>query len=128
MGQAAIDASHAGNYARARELFTGLSPSQSGAPPRDYTPPGGGESLNLVAYRAQRTLNVLLMKYGKELDEPPKEFLDKTVIDSPNILPEGIPHVVVVSHNIFLSELYESMFGWTSGHRMTTCDYRNTDW
>jgi len=29
-------------------------------------------------------------------------------IDSPNILPEDIPHVVVVSHNGFLGEFYDS--------------------
>ena len=78
--------------------------------------------------RAEISLCILLHEYGKELDEPPREFVEKTVIDSPNILPEGIPHVVVVSHNIFLSELYETMFNWDRDHRMTTCDYRNTQW
>jgi len=128
-GQAVIDALRAVNQQRAATLYTGLSPSQSGTTPRDYEPPGGGESPNLVALRARGSLIALLLKYGKELDEPPKEFVDKTVINSPNVLPEGIPHVVVVSHNIFLSELYESMFGWNSDHhRMTTCHYSNADW
>ncbi|KIM85988.1 hypothetical protein PILCRDRAFT_816529, partial [Piloderma croceum F 1598] len=128
-GSAVTDALRAGNQERAATLYNGLSPGQSGPTPRDYKPPGGGESPNLVASRANIALVVLLYKYGKELDEPPKEFVDKTVIDSPNVLPEGIPHVVLVSHNIFLAELYESMFGWNSdAHRMTTCNYRNADW
>lgn len=70
----------------------------------------------------------LLEKYAKKLDEPPKEFLDKVVIDSPNELPTSIPHVVVVSHNRFLSEFYDSMYGWNKVHRMTTCTYDNADW
>ena len=128
-GQGVIDALRAWDQQRATSLYTGLLPGQSGITPRDYTPPGGGESPNHVAMRAKLSLIMLLREYGKELDEPPKEFVDKTVINSPNVLPEGIPHVVVVSHNIFLAELYESMFGWHSdAHRMTTCHYRNTDW
>ena len=87
-----------------------------------------GESADDVAERATSSLLLLLHRYGKELDEPPKEFVDKKVIDSPNDLPEGIPHVVVVSHNIFLTELYEAMYNWGRSHRMTTCDYRNVDW
>jgi hypothetical protein len=94
-------------------LLTGLKPGEKGPLPRDYHPPGG-ESFNDVARRARISLIALLLKYGKELEEPPKEFLDKMVIDvdSPNILPEGIPHVVVVSHKVFMIELYESMFRW----------------
>jgi len=128
MGQAVIDAILAGRTGRASDLYTGLSPGQSGVTPRGYRPPGGGESHNDVAMRAKASLIMLLHEYGKELDEPPREFVEKTVIDSPNILPEGIPHVVVVSHNVFLSELYETMFNWGHDHRMTTCDYRNTQW
>jgi broad specificity phosphatase PhoE len=128
MGQAAIDASCAGNHERARALYTGFWPGESGVPSCSYLPPGGGESSNGVARRARMGLTALLLKYGKELDEPPKEFLDKTVINSPNVLPEGIPHVVVVSHNVFLSELYESLFRWNSPYHMTTCEYGNTDW
>jgi broad specificity phosphatase PhoE len=128
MGQAVIDAINAGRIERASDLYTGLSHGSSGVTPRDYQPPGGGESPNNVAARATLSLLTLLLTYGKALDEPPREFVDKTVIDSPNVLPEGIPHVVVVSHNIFLAELYESMFSWAKDHRMTTCDYRNAEW
>jgi broad specificity phosphatase PhoE len=128
MGQAVIDAIRAGYTERASDLYTGLSRGQSGTTPCGYRPPGGGESPNDVAMRANMSLIILLHEYGKELDEPPREFMEKALIDSPNILPESIPHVVVVSHNIFLSELYETMFSWGSNRRMTTCDYRNTEW
>jgi probable phosphoglycerate mutase len=127
-GQEVIDAIRAGYEERAATLYTGIPSGQSGVTPRHYTPPGGGESPNQVANRATMSLMMMMYKYGKELDEPPKEFIDKMVIDSPNVLPEGIPHVVVVSHNIFLAEFYEAMFSWFSDHRMTTCDYRNVDW
>ena len=46
----------------------------------------------------------------------PEEFVDKKVIDSSNVLPKGIPHVVVVSHNIFSAELYKAMYSWNSDH------------
>jgi broad specificity phosphatase PhoE len=128
MGQAVIDALYAGDGTKAMKLLNGSSPGQDMIILRDHQSPGGGESLNDVAFRASLSLTVLLRKYGKEMDEPPREFLDKTVIDSPNVLPEGIPHVVVVSHNLFLIELYEAMFSWNGPYRITTCDYRNMDW
>jgi broad specificity phosphatase PhoE len=94
---------------------------------RNYQPPGG-ESQEQVALRAKRSLVTLLAQYGKELEKPPKEFLDKVSIDLPNILPEGIPHVVVVSHNGFLGEFYDSMYGWNKAHCRTTSSYGNADW
>jgi probable phosphoglycerate mutase len=45
-----------------------------------------------------------------------------------NVLPEGVPHVVVVSHGGFLAEFYDSMYGWNEARGMTTCDYGNADW
>jgi probable phosphoglycerate mutase len=128
MGQAVIDALYAGDQTKAMTLQNGFSPDQEVIIPRDHQPPGGGESLNDVALRARLSLTALQRKYGKEMDEPPRELLDRTVIDSPNVLPEGIPHVVVVSHNIFLIELYESIFSWNGSYRITTCVYRNMDW
>jgi probable phosphoglycerate mutase len=95
---------------------------------RNYQP-DGGESLEQVSSRAKQSLVTLLTQYGKELDEPPQEFLDKKQIDSPNILPEGIPHVVVVSHNGFLAEFYHSMCLWNNTHRMSlSCRYENAAW
>jgi probable phosphoglycerate mutase len=127
-GQAVIEWALAGNLERAGELYAGLSRYQSGASPRAYRPPRGGESTNDVAYRAMLSLSILLARHGTDLEEPPKDFVDKVNTHSPDILPKGIPHVVVVSHNIFMSELYESMLGWNTSHRMTTCEYSNADW
>jgi len=128
MGQAVIDAIYAGDRTKAMKLLNGFSPGQQVIIPRDHQSPGDGESLNDVARRARLSLTALLRKYGKAMDEPPSEFLDKTVIDSPDVLPEGIPHVVLVGHNIFLVELYESMFSWSGPYRITTCVYSNVDW
>ncbi|KIM90661.1 hypothetical protein PILCRDRAFT_811113 [Piloderma croceum F 1598] len=95
---------------------------------RDHRP-CGGESLDDVASRARLSLTMLLTKYGKELDDYPKEFLDKNEIDSPNDLPQDLPHIVLVSHKIFLTELYYSMVGWNTGcPYIMTRDYKNVDW
>jgi broad specificity phosphatase PhoE len=128
MGQEVIELALAGQSEAAGRLYAGLGRYQSGPTPRGYRPPRGGESLDDVAERAKMSLVMLLGIYGVDLEEPPKEFVDKVNIDSPNVLPEGIPHVVVVSHNGFLSELYESMLGWNTYYRMTTLDYSNASW
>jgi probable phosphoglycerate mutase len=94
---------------------------------RNYQPEGG-ESYEQVSSRAKRSLVALLAQHGKELDEPPKEFSDEVVIESPNVLPEGIPHVVVVSHNGFLTEFYDSMYGWNTTHCMIANGYDNAEW
>jgi broad specificity phosphatase PhoE len=128
MGQEVIELGRAGHSESAGILYTGIGRYQSGPTPRGYRPPRGGESPNDVAERAKVSLVRLLTIHGVDLEEPPKEFVDKVTIDSPNILPEGIPHVVLVSHNVFLSELYETMLGWNTYYRMTDIDYSNADW
>ena len=127
-GQVVIDAVCAGRMEQAETLYYGIPSGRSGTTPHDYVPPSGGESPQDVANRAVLSLLLLLEEHGKELDEPPKEFMDKKIINSPNDLPEGIPHVVLVSHNVFLAELYEAMYSWGSSHHMTTCHYHNVDW
>jgi broad specificity phosphatase PhoE len=95
---------------------------------RDHRPLGG-ESLDDVSSRARLSLTMLLTKYGKELDDRPKEFLDKNKIDSPNDLPQDLPHIVLVSHKVFLVELYNSMVGWNADYPCEkTWDYGNVDW
>ena len=128
LGQVVIDAVRAECMEQAETLYYSILSGRSGVTPCDYTLPGGGESPQDVANRAVLSLLLLLEEHGKELDEPPKEFMDKKVINSPNDLPEGIPHVVLVGHNVFLTELYEAMYSWGSSHRMTTCHYCNVDW
>ncbi|KIM90368.1 hypothetical protein PILCRDRAFT_1681 [Piloderma croceum F 1598] len=128
MGQQVIAAIHAGDTELAANLYMGLRPSENGATPRHYRPPVGGNSPEDVAFRAKTCLIRLLKHHGKDLDEPPKEFLDEVVINSPNVLPKGIPHAVIVSHNIFMSELYEVMFRWDTPYRMMTCNYGLGEW
>jgi len=117
-----------GMFDEAGDLFIGVPRYMSGATPRDYRPPNGGESPNDVVNRARKGLKFLLHTYGKKSEEPPREFVDKVTNEDINAIPEGIPHLVVVTHNIFLCELYEAMLGWNSSYRMTTCNYSNTDW
>ena len=99
-GQAVIDAVHAGHMEQAETLYYSIPSGRSGATPRNYTLPGGGESPQDVANRAVLSLLLLLEEHGKELDEPLKEFVDKKVSDSPNDLPEGIPHVILVGKSV----------------------------
>lgn len=127
-GEEVIALARAGRTDTASEVYMGVPIYQTGPTPRDYRPPRGGESPNDVADRAALGLKMLLLKHGKDLDEPPTAFVDKMKADLPDTLPNDIPHVVVVSHNIFLSELYERMLGWNTSYRMTTCNYSNTAW
>jgi probable phosphoglycerate mutase len=95
---------------------------------RNYQP-DGGESLEQVSSRAKQCLVGLLAQYGKELDKPPKAFLDKEMMESPNILPEGVPHVVVVSHNGFLAQFYDSIYLWDKPrYSSPSYHYDNADW
>ncbi|KIM76346.1 hypothetical protein PILCRDRAFT_91610 [Piloderma croceum F 1598] len=128
MGKEVIELGLARQSEAAGRLYMGFGRYQSGPTPCGYRPPQGGESPDDVANRAKVSLVMWLWRCGVDLEEPPKEFVDKVNIDSTNILPEGIPHVVVVSHNIFLSELYESMLGWNTYYHMTTLNYSNASW
>jgi len=40
-----------------------------------------------------------------------------------------IPHIMIVSHNLFLTELYESLGCWNSSkHDQTGTEYDNAEW
>ena len=91
-------------------------------PIRTYRPRGGGESYSDVAHRGVRfVLSVLqnpslvsLRDYGCKDDKQLK------AVDGPydwraaelGEVPEGMTHVVVVSHNIFLTLLFEALHQW----------------
>ncbi|KAE9394120.1 phosphoglycerate mutase-like protein [Gymnopus androsaceus JB14] len=96
---------------------------------RHHTPGGGGESLETVAERAKLFIFSCMAKYGVDTLENPEEFDVGRWESTPEDLPEGLPHVVVVSHNIFLCELYEMILYW---HRQVRgpmiCDLANTGW
>ncbi|KAF4567595.1 hypothetical protein EYR40_006596 [Pleurotus pulmonarius] len=88
-----------------------------------------GESQNDVAHRAQLALLHLIFDHGVALPAEPLQA-------SPNHRPvwdgsliDGVPHIVVVSHNLFLCELVESMACWEAlVHREGDTHYDNAEW
>ncbi|KAH8110889.1 phosphoglycerate mutase-like protein [Phellopilus nigrolimitatus] len=96
-------------------------------PDRTHRPICGGESFSDVAERAYTAMVKILSKYGKALDEPYREQAKN--------LPDDIPHVVIVSHNIFLTELYECILQWheprwnkSDEHEWSSYHLSNTGW
>lgn len=103
---------------------------------RQHVPPGG-ESLDQVALRAKIALVWIAFQYGKNLggERPENEEWWKSADRyegrrcKPGDIPEDIPHIVVVSHNIFLCEFYELLLNWgREKHETTSTNYWNTDW
>lgn len=121
------DLTQPGLSASARQWIAGAH--LRGEELRAHRPGGGGESYNDVAARAKLFTLDIFDKHGVELAEKPvcsKENKDQLSADV-NELPEGVPHIVLVSHNIFLSELYEAQLCWER-HQQTSIGYNNTDW
>jgi broad specificity phosphatase PhoE len=95
---------------------------------RTYGPPGG-ESREDVANRAQFFLMDRMYREGKDTDELPEAFLSKEKVNNPETLPEGIPHIVVVSHNVLLCELYDSLLEVRNRrYQMTNVNYDLISW
>lgn len=111
-----------------REELTGHPYNHPGPYSRSHSPAEGGESLNGVAHRAGLAIREFLIRYGVNLSSPPELFTRKETTGSPAVLPDGIPHVVIVSHNLFLVELYEKLHTWGKEHQLTNCDYSNAGW
>ncbi|PBK70087.1 PGAM-domain-containing protein [Armillaria solidipes] len=90
---------------------------------RSYSPPGG-ESLDRVSSRAKMALRSYLRSYGASFASMPDVSVD--LAD----LIDGVPHVVVVSHNIFLIEFYEAMlfFNNPSQRYNTPVQWRTAGW
>jgi len=85
--------------------------------------------MDMVAFRAEMTICLILSNYAVNLSEAPEFFLEKKMTDIPAVLPDGIPHVVIVSHNIFLMmELYEKLHSWGREHSETDCNWKNAGW
>ena len=102
--------------------------SRYGPPSRSHCPAEGGESMDMVARRAERIIRLILAIHAVDLSEAPQFFLEKKTTDTPAVLPDGIPHVVIVSHNVFLMELYEKLRSWGRAHSETNCNWRNAAW
>ncbi|KIL59049.1 hypothetical protein M378DRAFT_15080 [Amanita muscaria Koide BX008] len=95
---------------------------------RFHSPAEGGECMAAVASRAEAIIRMILSTHGVKLSEAPEFMLDKKTTTTPAILPDGIPHVVIVSHNVFLMELYEKLKSWGNNHVQTICHWKNADW
>lgn len=124
-GETALDYSRNGYHdAAMRALTGGYSPIN-----RKYRPSGGGESYNDVAIRGKTfLLTEILGKFGAPVSQAPKSLREKEKALTAESLPEGIPHVVVVSHNIFLTELYEGLLCWGKEHEMMNYCWNNAGW
>ena len=116
------------DYAAGRLELTGKPAYTPGPISRFHCPAEGGESMNMVALRAEAIIRLILSNYGVNLSEPPEFFLEKKMTNKPTVLPDGIPHVVIVSHNVFLMELYEKLYSWGGEHVQTDCDWKNASW
>ncbi|KIK59570.1 hypothetical protein GYMLUDRAFT_671312 [Collybiopsis luxurians FD-317 M1] len=99
---------------------------------RNHTPGGGGESLEHVAERAKSFLLSCMSVYGADTIEGPEEFDAERwrSNNSPKNVPPDLPHVVIVSHNIFMCELYEKILYWHSEKRgpMVARQLNNAEW
>ncbi|KAF4593366.1 hypothetical protein EYR38_009080 [Pleurotus pulmonarius] len=117
----------AGRSDAARSLRTGggLAISPTSVRRRHRTP--GGESQEDAARRAQLALLHLIFDHGVQLASPPEQASDDSTSWDGTLI-DGIPHIVVVSHNLFLSELFESLQCWEQPTHIETMDYRNAGW
>ncbi|KAK0441283.1 hypothetical protein EV421DRAFT_1736752 [Armillaria borealis] len=122
-----VDAARrSGNEYLEYKLRTGQNPfghPTSGTSLRSYSPPGG-ESLDRVSSRAEMALCSYLRSYGASFASMPD-----VPVDSADLI-DGVPHVVVVSHNIFLTEFYEAMlfFNNPSQRYNTPVQWRTAGW
>jgi hypothetical protein len=99
--------------------------------PRDHRPSGGGESFSDVARRGRQFVEKeILGRWTIPLARSLDSFSDMRrtrTTEMPQEL-EGIPHIVIVSHNVFLNELYEGMECWNEGLVDTRAEWANTGW
>ncbi|KAK0455267.1 histidine phosphatase superfamily [Desarmillaria tabescens] len=127
-GPAVEAARRSGNWVSEYQLRTGKGALSAYSetpvvPSRIYKPPGG-ESLESVAERAQHALLQYLRSYGASFASMPD-----VPNDSADLI-DGVPHAVVVSHNILLTEFYEAMlfFNEPSKRYITPVHFRNASW
>ncbi|EMD40303.1 hypothetical protein CERSUDRAFT_70712 [Gelatoporia subvermispora B] len=89
------------------------------------------ESGGDVERRVVSGLLILLRLYGAELppEMEPKVDLEDAVWNTSWKLPDGVPHIVLVGHNITLCEMIEAIRCWNSErHWMTDYEFENGGW
>ena len=75
-------------------------------------------------------------QHGANIDIVPEEYrvedlsnLGSKLESDPEKLPDDIPHVVLVSHNVFLAEFYDMLLNCKKAEHTTTfTDFGNTEW
>ncbi|KAF8514017.1 histidine phosphatase superfamily [Hysterangium stoloniferum] len=118
-----------GNFYKAQRLRSGSYPPGS-EEARSHRPPDGESAIDVVR-RGVLILQLAILVHGRYLPSPPPELLDKGPHEPQpaDQLPDGVPHFVFVSHNIFLVELYEALLSWEAErHRYLWVHYHNTEW
>ncbi len=87
-----------------------------------------GESLDDVAHRAQLALLHLIFDHGVALPSDSLEIPNHRPVWDGSLI-DGVPHIVVVSNNLFLCDLVESMACWeTPRHMEGNTEYDNAEW
>jgi phosphohistidine phosphatase SixA len=95
---------------------------------RSYRPPGGGESSEDLCARSHAFVeNDVLGRFGVCLTELPK-VTSRFYSLPPETLPDGIPHVLAVSHNTLMNELYEELMYWNKPHENTYFSWGTATW
>ena len=99
--------------------------------------PKGSESEYDTGHRAQAEILSLLLKHGVLLTEEDKvKEWDDVVEVAPSSgwkadmgVSSKISHIMIISHSLFLTELYESLGCWNSfRHDQTGTKYDNAEW
>jgi broad specificity phosphatase PhoE len=97
---------------------------QSDAAKRQYCPTGG-ESLDDLVSRGIHALRKIILSHGVELST----LLEKMSPEQRKKSIDELPHIAIVSHNIFLSELWEAMKQWDEPMpRDMGTNYDNASW
>ncbi|KAF8510273.1 histidine phosphatase superfamily [Gautieria morchelliformis] len=100
-----------------------------GLPERKHCPTGG-ESLQTLVHRGIYQLQEIVLKHAVALPVPPEEMnTDYKSHEAVDELVENVPHVVIVAHNIFLTELWEALGSWNEErHVSTDAHFPNAGW
>jgi broad specificity phosphatase PhoE len=128
-GTTALQYAREGKISHWFEEVTGTNSLFGGAVDPDYRPSGGGESLSDVARRGRRFVEKeILGRFAVPLARSLDSFLDMKRDSDVNNLPEGIPHIVVVSHDTFLKELYRGIRCWNKKGDCLRVRWHNAGW
>ncbi|OBZ62663.1 hypothetical protein A0H81_15021 [Grifola frondosa] len=111
--------------------------------PRNHRP-GSGESAADVEKCCIDTIWRLMMWFAREVPQSPEGLDDESKSCGlqvsiaelaghpdckPDTLPPGVPHVGIVSHNLFLTELVEALLSWHSeSHADTSVQFQSGSW